>query len=1418
MKFSKFLLFVLSIFVGLPQALAEKTPTNLQVENLAAWCIVPFDAMKRGPVERAEMLKELGIRRCAYDWREEHVSEFEEEIKQYLLHDIDFFAFWGGHEKAFSLFEKYDIHPQIWQMMGSPATGSQEEKIEEAANALVGIAKRTAELGCKLAIYNHGGWGGEPENMVAVCKKLQEKGYPHVGIVYNWHHGHGHIEDWAESLALMKPYLHCLNLNGMNADENPKILPLAQGEYELAMLKIVTKSGYTGPIGILDHQDHLDAKENLQDNLNGLEWLKKELMKPGSGGAKPIPKAKAIVALTPNNPSTESHPDGKFGKALNASAGGVVVPGKEEFRTLPLSIECWAKLNSTARFNILAASDTKASGEHWELYTYTGSGDLSLYLPGRGGNFKASAPVCDDRWHHLAAIITEDSVQLFVDGKQVLEKGTTPLQGHKMPGDFAIGRLVEGGIACDGLIDDVRVSSGRRDFSKIPTSALERDEFTIRLWSLDKAEAPAADAENEPGSFTPKGGPAAEKKKSLISQHPFNVERLYHFYPQEAEHFLSPKEQPDILPAFPGIDGGSFGHWGKRNDVDWRDGSWNEMDLGPVFAGVLHGLGKPIPKAVAARLGKDGGTSVCFDPLTGGLHGAWSGGFVKFDEGRFGFLGGIRPEGTILFNADNSAGWDSESIKFTGTFRSGLRTVFSYQIGSTVVLDHPWLENGSLVRMLEFETAADQTLRLFPATAKLEILHDAAIRVGGITLSWTITGDGSKITPLVEGGMVKLKLEKAEQLVLRFEFGGTAKPAAPTLVDLEQSIQDGEALWPDVLITEGRLGEDDGAYVIDTLTVPYENPWKAPFYLAGNDFFEDGRAAVCTIDGDVWIVTGIDEKLARLEWRRFATGLHQPLGLVIRDERIYVLGRDQITILNDRDNNGEADYYENFTNRYVSSSGGHDFITGLERDAVGNLYFASANQGICKVSPDGSSIEIISTGVRNPNGLGVSSSGKIAVSPQEGDWTPASMICFPEPGRHFGYGGPRDGRVDPPVCFIPRGIDHATGGHVFAESSRFGPLGGHLLTLSWGNCQALLTLTETIAGIEQAAVVPIEGEFLSGIHRGRMNPHDGQLYLTGATGWGTYATQNGCFQRLRYTGKAACLPISFNAHRNGVLIEFSDPLDPQSINLEDVFAQQWNYNYSRAYGSPELSVTRPDTPGHDRVKITKVEVLEGGRKLFLEIPDIAPVDQLHLFIKLRTAAGETVHRNLFATIHRLGPVFDAYPGFISNHRFQTSATDLRRAATAGTRKLAPTPSNFVKRPIDPALAGRKITIQCISGLAYDTKKFLVQPGEKISLTVENSDVIPHNLVIATPDSKAAVGERAALMLTKPGALDRQYVPDMPEVIFHTLVLDPGQSDTLYFQAPELPGDYPFLCTFPGHWMIMNGIMQVGHQPEPLPQK
>jgi len=255
----------------------------LDSDQLVAWCIVPFDSTNRTPAQRAKMVRDLGLRRVAYDWREKHVPEFEEEILQYKKHGLEFFAFWSWHDSMELLIRKHDIHPQIWVMMPQPDSDTQEERVRQAAAALLPMVQKTASLNCRLGIYNHGGWSGEPANMVVVCEHLKRHHQAaHVGIVYNFHHGHEHIEHFATHFGLMMPHLICLNLNGMADVEDVragqrKILAPGQGVYERSMIQQVLKSGYTGPIGVLDHQPDRDTAEVLRENLRGIRTLRESL-------------------------------------------------------------------------------------------------------------------------------------------------------------------------------------------------------------------------------------------------------------------------------------------------------------------------------------------------------------------------------------------------------------------------------------------------------------------------------------------------------------------------------------------------------------------------------------------------------------------------------------------------------------------------------------------------------------------------------------------------------------------------------------------------------------------------------------------------------------------------------------------------------------------------------------------------------------------------------------------------------------------------------------------------------------------------------------------------------------------------------------------------------------------------------------
>ena len=122
--------------------------------------------------------------------------------------------------------------------------------------------------------------------------------------------------------------------------------------------------------------------------------------------------------------------------------------------------------------------------------------------------------------------------------------------------------------------------------------------------------------------------------------------------------------------------------------------------------------------------------------------------------------------------------------------------------------------------------------------------------------------------------------------------------------------------------------------------------------------------------------------------------------------------------------------------------------------------------------------------------------------------------------------------------------------------------------------------------------------------------------------------------------------------------------------------------------------------------------------------------------------------------------------------------------------------------------GRKIDIEMVSGLQFSPTEFTVKSGEQISLHFNNSDSIPHNWLLAAPGSHQEVGMASSAMLADPDAASKHYAPEMEEVLHYTPMLYHRKRFVLHLTAPEEPGRYPYLCTFPGHWAVMKGEMVV----------
>jgi len=119
-------------------------------------------------------------------------------------------------------------------------------------------------------------------------------------------------------------------------------------------------------------------------------------------------------------------------------------------------------------------------------------------------------------------------------------------------------------------------------------------------------------------------------------------------------------------------------------------------------------------------------------------------------------------------------------------------------------------------------------------------------------------------------------------------------------------------------------------------------------------------------------------------------------------------------------------------------------------------------------------------------------------------------------------------------------------------------------------------------------------------------------------------------------------------------------------------------------------------------------------------------------------------------------------------------------------------------------------------LKWDQAAMSVMAGQLVDLVVTNTDVMPHNFVLGAPGSLPAIGAAADALMSSPTGQVQQFVPDLPQVLASTRLLEPGQSITIQFRAPGQAGAYPYVCTFPGHWRVMNGVLTVtaGRPSEP----
>ena len=321
-------------------------------------------------------------------------------------------------------------------------------------------------------------------------------------------------------------------------------------------------------------------------------------------------------------------------------------------------------------------------------------------------------------------------------------------------------------------------------------------------------------------------------------------------------------------------------------------------------------------------------------------------------------------------------------------------------------------------------------------------------------------------------------------------------------------------------------------------------------------------------------------------------------------------------------------------------------------------------------------MEVYASGLRAPNGMTIGPGDVILVGDNQGHWMPSSKLNLVTRGGFYGMmpaaqrqltlvkdgvetkvnpsdpaargnlplwdaAAPIPTGYDQPIAWVPYGVDNSSGGQVFVTSDKWGPFKGDALFESYGKCTLFHVMMEKIDGVTQAGMVQFPLKFDSGIMRARFNEKDGQLYVCGLRGWQTSASRDGGFYRVRYTGKPVRMPHDYSTHRNGVRITFTSPLNAGSATSADNWtAEQWNILYSGNYGSPELSAKNPGQKGHDKLEIKSIRMVD-AKTVFLETEELKPVDQFLLKFNIDSADGTTIKEEMFTTIHKVGPAFQA---------------------------------------------------------------------------------------------------------------------------------------------------------------------------------
>ncbi len=471
-----------------------------------------------------------------------------------------------------------------------------------------------------------------------------------------------------------------------------------------------------------------------------------------------------------------------------------------------------------------------------------------------------------------------------------------------------------------------------------------------------------------------------------------------------------------------------------------------------------------------------------------------------------------------------------------------------------------------------------------------------------------------------------------------------------------------------------RKPQADTSYLIESINLPEG--------LSGETgaiaFLPDGRLVACFLRGEVMFYHPETK-----EWKLFATGLHEPLGVLpISESELIVMQRPELTRIVDTDADGLADLYETVTDDFGMTGNYHEWNYGPIRDKEGNIYvsFNTASEWgpmmkevrgkldttlvpkkpmqkfsavpyrgwLMKLGRDGKLIPYAS-GFRSPNGLGFDLKGNMFVVDNQGDWVGTSAM-FHVKSNHF-YGHPasllwKEGwnRGDPsklPIeelnqmrkkasVLFPHGIMSSSPGQPAVDdtSGKFGPYEGQFFVGEMNQERIMRVMLEEIEGELQGACIPfIDGK---GLHKGNNRlafAPDGSLWV-GQVQHGFVGDKG--IQRIKFTGRPPMDIYSMHLTPAGFDLTFTQAVDPQTAsNPSNYSFQHYYYEYHLQYGSDQYDV--------QTIPVTDVQISSDNKKVSLTLASIKPgyIYELNL-TNIKSSSGEDLANKMICyTVNRL---------------------------------------------------------------------------------------------------------------------------------------------------------------------------------------